>query len=453
MHVTMNIRGRHGSLGLLLGDLVFLSFSLWLALYLRTLELPSQSLFLTHLRPFSVIFALSIAVFYIAGLYDRRTAILRSKLPNAIANALLVVAGIAVIFFYLVPFFGITPKTILFIYLVTSFVLVSFWRMYGYFIVGTRRLEKAIVIGSGDEMRELIEEVNGNRLYNLRFINSIDLDRAEPGFWDEIVSRIYAEDVSIVAIDLRHEKVEPVLPHLYNLIFSKVTFVDMHKIYEDIFNRVPLSLLRYNWFLENISSSPRAAYDAFKRLMDIALASLLLVVSIPFDIIAFVAIKLETRGPAIIVQERVGQNNKPIKIYKFRTMTGSDNGNYENGESALEVTRVGNFLRKSRIDEFPQFFNVLTGDLSLVGPRPELPSLMKTYEQSIPYYNVRHILKPGLSGWAQIYQENHPHHGTAVEATKEKLAYDLYYIKNHSLLLDLQIALKTVRTLLSRVGK
>jgi lipopolysaccharide/colanic/teichoic acid biosynthesis glycosyltransferase len=114
--------------------------------------------------------------------------------------------------------------------------------------------------------------------------------------------------------------------------------------------------------------------------------------------------------------------------------------------------KVGAFLRKTRIDELPQLWNVLKGDVSLIGPRPEIPALVKLYESEIQYYNIRHLIKPGLSGWAQLYHDNHPHHGEAVGQTKEKLAYDLFYIKNRSFMLDIKIGLKTINKLLSRSG-
>ncbi len=113
---------------------------------------------------------------------------------------------------------------------------------------------------------------------------------------------------------------------------------------------------------------------------------------------------------------------------------------------------MGNILRKTRIDELPQLWNVLVGDISLIGPRPELPTGVAIYDKEIPYYNIRHLIKPGLSGWAQIHQENHPHHGAEVNLTREKLTYDIYYIKNHSFWLDIKIALKTIKALLSRTG-
>jgi lipopolysaccharide/colanic/teichoic acid biosynthesis glycosyltransferase len=416
------------------------------------LELPTREVLLTHLQPFSILFVIWIIVFYIAGLYEKHTVILKSRLPSIILTTQVVNSGLAIAFFYLIPFFGITPKTILFIYLVVSFIIVLFWRRYGYFYLGTKKMMNAIVIGSGDEMRELMEEVNQNPIYNIHFISSVDLEKGEGDmFWKEIISRIYAEDVSIIAIDLAHPKVEPVLPHLYNLIFSNVSFVDMHKIYEDIFDRVPLSLLKYNWFLENISTSPRAVYDTLKRLMDIFLSFFLTFFSLFLYPFVILAQKLDDGGSIFIRQERVGINNKHIHILKFRSMATDDKGEY--GKVDNNVTRVGNFLRRTRIDELPQLWNVLIGDISLIGPRPELPSLVKQYEKDIPYYNVRHIIKPGLSGWAQIYHDAHPHHGVNARETKNKLSYDLYYIKNRSFLLYLKIALRTLKTLISIAGR
>ena len=121
------------------------------------------------------------------------------------------------------------------------------------------------------------------------------------------------------------------------------------------------------------------------------------------------------------------------------------------GKQDNKITRVGKFLRKTRIDELPQLWNVLRGDISLIGPRPEFAEAVKQYDKQIPYYNVRHLIKPGLSGWAQIYGE-HPHHDTDITKTKNKLAYDLYYVKNRSFLIDLKVALHTIRELVSRRG-
>ena len=444
----MSILNKKEPLVLLLGDLISFLVALWATLLIRTLETPSRELFLTHLAPFGLLFAVWIVVFYIAGLYEKHTVILKSKLPNVLAATQLTNSGLAVIFFYFVPYFVITPKTILFIYLFVSFVLILLWRTYGYFVIGRGKANNAILIGAGDEMKELFNEVNNNPIYSLKFISSVDLNRTdENGFWNEIVSKVYSEDVSVIAIDIAHENVEPVLPHLYNLLFSKVNFIDMHKIYEDIFNRVPLSLLRYNWFLENVSATPRTAYDALKRLMDITVSFILFALSLLVYPFVYIAIKLDDGGPIFFTQERVGENNKVFKILKFRSMS-HDKSTGEN-----KVTSVGNFLRRSRIDELPQLVNVLKGDISLIGPRPEKPEFVKQYSEQIPYYNIRHLIKPGLSGWAQIYHDTHPHHEADTLETKNKLSYDLYYIKNRSILLDFKIALRTLKTLITFAGR
>ncbi len=449
----MSLLNRKEPLVLLAGDLLFFLVALWLSLLLRSLEFPSWELFLIHLVPFSLLFILWVLVFYIAGLYEKHTTILKSKLPSILANTQLINSALAVIFFYFVPFFGITPKTILFIYLFVSFVIILSWRMYGYFLIGRGRPNNAILIGSGEEMKILLNEVNNNPIYNLKFISSIDLNRTDENvFWKEIISKIYSEDVSVIAIDLAHENVEPVLPHLYNLIFSNINFIDMHKIYEDIFNRVPLSLLRYNWFLENISTESRGAYDVLKRIMDISISLPLGLLSLLVYPFVWLFIKFDDGGPLFIFQERIGQNNKTVKIFKFRSMTENDHGIYNGNGTDLKVTKVGIFLRRSRLDELPQLWNVLKGDISLIGPRPELPSLVRHYTDEIPYYNIRHIIKPGLSGWAQIYGE-HGHGEVAINQTRDKLSYDLYYIKNRSFLLDLKIALRTLKILVSMAGR
>ena len=148
----------------------------------------------------------------------------------------------------------------------------------------------------------------------------------------------------------------------------------------------------------------------------------------------------------------MGQNNKVIRLLKFRTMLFNDAGEWKERGIENRVTKVGNFLRKTRLDEFPQLWNVIRGDISLIGPRPEFPNAVKHYSEELPYYNVRHLIKPGLSGWAQIYGE-HPHHGVDVNKTANKLSYDLYYIKNRSFFLDIKIALQTIKTLGSIAGR
>ncbi len=437
---------------LFFGDIFFFVFSLWFALYLRYASIPSVEKFQAHLLPFSILFAVWILVYFIAGLYEKHTLILKSKLHSVIWRAQVVNSIFAIAFFYLIPVFGITPKTILFIYLFVSFIAILLWRLYGIKLLGSTQKQPALLIGTGDEMRELLSEVNNNSRYDLYFTSSIDVhDIDSIDIQEDIITKVYSDDIRIIAIDFSHEKVTPLLPHLYNLIFSKVRFIDSHRIYEDIFDRIPLSLVTYSWFLENISVTAKGAYDFLKRVMDFALALILGAFSLVFYPFVYIAIKLDDGGGVFIKQERIGQNNHVIRIIKFRTMSVNDEGVGE-VDRAQKITRVGKFLRISRIDELPQLWNVLVGDISLIGPRPELPKLVNLYEKEISFYNIRHLIKPGLSGWAQLYQKTPPKFSTDYDQTKIKLSYDLFYIKNRSFWLDIKIALKTIKALASRSG-
>lgn len=438
----MTISRKKESFILFLGDIFLLYASIWTALALRYWKLPSTEILSLHFWPFTLIIMVWLLVFFISGLYEKHTLILKSRLPSTILNSQIINSFLAVLFFYFIPYFGITPKTNLFIYLILSFAIMLCWRVYGDKIFTNTKKERGIIIGSGFEMKELIKEVNDNPRYNLEFVSSIDLDDIDGvDFQDEILQRIYTEDIHIIAIDLKNEKVEPILPHLYNLIFSKVKFIDMYKIYEDIFDSIPLSLVRYNWFLENISTETRITYDGMKRVMDICLSLFVGILTFIFYPFVVLAIKIESDGSVFFEQERIGKNNKIIKIKKFRSMNSDG-----------KITKVGKWIRKTRIDELPQLWNVLNGDMSMIGPRPEIPTLVKQYENQIPYYNIRHLIKPGLSGWAQLYHTDPPKVVADSEKTRRKLSYDLYYIKNRSFMLDLKIALKTIKALLSRSG-
>lgn len=437
----MAISRKKETLALFLGDLIILYFSLWLALTLRYWDMPNSKLITDHFYPFTIIIVVWLFVFFIAGLYEKHTLILKSRLPGTVFNAQVINSFIAVLFFYFIPYFGIAPKTNLFVYLLISFSFILIWRIYGDVFFASSVKQKGMLIGSGVEMKELLMEVNDNSRYGLHFISSIDLDNIEGvDFKDEVLARIYSEEIQLIAVDLKNEKVEPILPHLYNLIFSRVKFIDMYKIYEDIFDRVPLSLVRYNWFMENISTEVRVTYDVLKRLMDILMALCIGIVSLIFYPLVYLAIKLDDGGDIFFAQDRIGKNNRIIKIYKFRTFFDS------------KITKIGKWLRATRIDELPQLWSVLNGDISMIGPRPEIPSLVRHYESEIPYYDIRHLIKPGLSGWAQLYHTDPPKVVADSDKTRRKLSYDLYYIKNRSLMLDLKIALKTVKALLSRSG-
>jgi len=215
-----------------------------------------------------------------------------------------------------------------------------------------------------------------------------------------------------------------------------------------VFERVPLSLVRYEWFLEHASAARSQIYALVRRIAEIVLALIILVPTVIMMPFIWFAVRLDDGGPLFYSQERIGRYNKPIRIRKFRSMQRNEHDVWLN-ESDNKVTRVGRFLRKTRLDEFPQVLAVLKGDLSLIGPRSDIIGLWKRLEKELPFYSVRTLVTPGLSGWAQIKQDKVPQ---SLEETRERLSYDLYYVKNRSLVLDLAIALRTIAILLSRKG-
>jgi exopolysaccharide biosynthesis polyprenyl glycosylphosphotransferase len=436
---------------LVLGDLASLAAALYLALAARSFSWPSSEEYLRHLEPFAVLAAVWLVVFFVAGLYDARAALRRRSEAEALLYAQAFNALLAVAFFYFVPFFGIAPKTILALFLGASFLLLTAWRLAYRRVASRVRPETALVVGRGEEMRELAEAINRGG-FGYRVAACVSVDGEDPADLSRLVATTVNESgATTVIVDTHAEAVSPLLPRLYELVFDGVSFVSLHQVYEDVFGRVPLSLLSHGWFLENVRTKPHALYDAAKRVFDTALALPILVVAAALAPFVWLGQRLEGSGALLIHQERVGQSGRPFRIAKFRTMLFDDAGRYGDGRKN-EVTRLGQFLRKSRIDELPQAWNVLRGELSLIGPRPELPPLVRQYADEIPYYGARHLIKPGLSGWAQIYGE-HPHHGVDVSATANKLSYDLYYVKNRSFWLDIAVALRTVLMFLKREGR
>ena len=435
-----------------IGDICVLSLSLILTLIIRYGALPSAGTLNAHLAPFSILFVAFILVNFIAGLYEKHTLIIKNRLPVILLNVQLVNAGIGIAFFYLIPYFSISPKLFLFIYLVLSLVLMSVWRMFIAPRLGPRKAQRALLIGDSEEAIELYEEVNNNSRYHFIFSGIIKPSSDQRQTFSNISDFINKNKISFVVIDTRHPRLSEVVPNLYKFAISGVLFFDVSKMYEEIFDRVPLSLVGESWFVDNMSSvAPKLVYDGLKRLFDIAVALILGIISLVLYPFVILAQRIEGKGDVFSYQDRVGQFNKIVRIMKFRTMTvANDGGKWGTVEN--KVTKVGSFLRKTRIDELPQVWNVLKGDVSLIGPRPEFPDPVKEYAEQIPYYNIRHAIKPGLSGWAQIYGK-HAHHGIGIEETRNKLSYDLYYIKHRSFLIDLKIALRTVKVLITFVGR
>lgn len=440
---------RPRTLALFLGDLLFFSLALYMSLYLRTLEPVPQDIFLAHLYPFSLLFIAWALVYFIAGLYESRSIILaRRALSGTLLVSQTINMALAALFFFLfVPLFGITPKTLLVIYLIVSFLLVLYWRAILFPWLGLQKTEPAIMVGHGHEIEDLTRAMNAAHRAPVRIVETIS--PATPHFSQAIAAAMERHRARLVVADFDSAAVSEAFPHMYRLLASGVRFIDALTVYEELFGRIPLSRLDTAWLARNVSNHAHVFYDTLKRAMDIAAALIIGTVSLVFYPFIIAAQKLYDGGPVFYRQIRVGQYNRPLHMQKFRSMSGTDSGT-EVLKSKHVVTPVGKVIRATRVDEVPQLWSVLKGDMSLIGPRPEFPALVEEYARHIPYYNLRHLVKPGLSGWAQIYHHADPHHEADVEETRNKLSYDLYYLKHRSLLLDITIALKTVRRLILR---
>ncbi len=439
---------------LILGDIIIFNVALWLTLLVRYFEIPSVERLEAHVPPFMTVSAVWLAVFFILGLYDKHTNLLKRLLLSRILYAQIINVFFAGILFFIIPF-GITPKTNLVIYLIISIGLMTAWRLMVVPMLSTKQQHKAILIADGAEAIELADEINNNDRYNYYFVRIIDAKTLESteDFEAKLLKLIEKEKIQLIVADSRSEAIGNFLPVLFDLSFLHFafTFLDFNRLYEDTFDKVPVSCIQYDWFISNISQSKSAIYDAVKRAIDMVGALALLFPAALLFPFAALAIKLEDKGPLFYTTTRIGQYNRLITIYKLRTKNGLDAGDRAL-KSTLVDTKVGKMLRMSRIDELPQLINVLKGDLSFIGPRPEMPALASVYAKEVPYYNARHFLKPGLSGWAQINNFDVPRGGIDVERTKIKLSYDLYYLERRSLLLDAQIALKTIATIVMRTG-
>lgn len=424
----MVFKAKREALILFVGDILALTVALWLSLAVRSFSLPDFRTVYTHAKPFVIIVAVWLLVFFIFDLYGKQTTFFRRKLPGIIIKAQVLNSVVAIIFFYFIPYFSITPKTILFFNLFFSTILIYLWRKHLWTILPRGRAEYAVILSDKPEGDMLARELSLNDKYGVKLLGP------------EVFGTAEAKKISFVILDLSDSRYEKALRNFYHMLVKGVRFIDIAEFYEEVFDKVPLSYVDERWFLENISNRPKPVYDSLKRMFDVTAASILWLAALPLYPLIYLAVKMNDGGEIFISQERLGKNNRTFFIKKFRSMKDG------------AVTKAGNFLRKTRMDELPQLTSIIKGDLALIGPRPEMPHYAELYRKEIPYYEARHMISPGLSGWAQLYHENHPHFAPALEETKEKLSYDLYYVKNRSFWLDIKITLKTIKTILLRTG-
>ena len=441
---------------LLLGDIIILYFSLWLTLFLRYWPDFDLIRFKQHFWPFTIIYVLWLIIFYIAGLYALNLARNNLTFYSTLLRGLSINAGLAVAFFYFIPYFGITPKTNLFLNLLIFTILVSLWRqLYNYSLKSEALLNNFIVIGQTKETQQLIELLKTHPQFGYRFIRELQPGNIQTPFdLLEIATQKNIKTI-ITAIDPHQDSY--LTESLYQCLPLKISFSDFPNFYEKIMGKVPLSSIGEIWFLENLTESQKNFYETFKRILDMLGALIFGLISLIFYPLVALVIKIDSQGPVFIKQRRVGQDGQSFTLYKFRTMyaTAKDGSSEPEGKPIYAKindprnTRVGKLFRKTRLDELPQLWNIFLGQMSFIGPRAERVEFVKQLEKQIPYYQIRHIIKPGLTGWAQVNFR----YGASIEDSIEKLQYELYYIKHRSFILDLSIILKTIKIVLKGGGR
>jgi len=427
---------------LFLGDVFLMYFALLLTLALRYgdfsfLPGPQTRVFLYH---FSFISLFWIFLLFLFDFYEIPPF---KKVFDFFSNLIifLFLAGtVGVAYFYFKPEVLITPKTILVLDVLIFGIFLSGWRYLISLVLKLRNFrEKIVLIGSQAEFKDFTPDLLNQAGYEV-------LASFEPNFsfdvskLKEIIEKEKVNSI-IFALDLKRN--ESLIKQIFSNFPLKLNFISFPTFYETVAKKIPLEAVSEIWFLENLSKAERKIDEIFKRVFDVSFSFIgLLITAILFPLVAL-AIKIDSPGPVFYTQKRVGKDGKVFALYKFRTMKvdAERNGPQWALPNDPRITEIGRILRATYLDEFPQFYNILKGNISFVGPRPERPEFVEELKKEIPFYDIRHLVRPGFTGWAQINY----HYGASVEEAKEKLQYDLYYIKNRNFFLDFGIILKTIR--------
>jgi sugar transferase (PEP-CTERM system associated) len=395
---------------------------------------------------------------YLLDLYNFRLTQTWGEVLFALAIAIgFVCVGIGLLSFA-IPKFGVAGKMYYLSILIAS-VFLLLWRvLFEIYITRYAPRENILIVGTGEVARQVGEEVRKRNRLGFHLVGFIDAPSAkssptggqvgeilgDPAEMDRIIER---HDVDKVVVAITERRGEYPVKEMLALRVGGYQVVEWPGFFEKLSGRIPIDNLAPSFFIFNEGFRKSRILLTIRRVLSAIAAAVFLVVLLPVFFVIAILIMFDSPGPVIYSQIRVGQHNKPIRIYKFRSMR---NDAEKNGDAVWAVTndpritRIGHFLRKSRIDELPQIYNVLIGELDFVGPRPERPEFVEKLASLIPYYALRHTVKPGITGWAQVMF----HYGSTIGESKEKLQYDLFYIKNMSLKLDLLILFHTFKIVL-----
>ena len=441
---------------LILSDTAVIVLSAALAVFLR-LGPGLGARYASGQAPYLIILIFNyILCFYIADLYDIKRDFRRLDQALNIFVACFFAALVSVVALYSqLTYVG---RGVFVIFNILAALILAFTRSKLTSLASSRALmRRALIVGAGSTGKGLAEAIHENTNNGIWVVGFIDDDptkqAAEPGGSPvlgcsaDLLNIAAANSIDTVVICVNGKKSDGLVKALIHCHYRHIDVVDMRSVYEAITGKVPMKDTGDEWLLNSAMSNSLFMYKNFKRLMDVFFSMLLLILASPVCLMSAALIKLTSKGGVLYRQERVGKDYGRFTIYKFRTMVHDADrltGPRPATKDDPRVTMVGKYLRKLRVDELPQLFNVLKGDMSLVGPRPDISSVVEELDGDAPSYGYRLVVKPGITGWAQVMYP----YASSKEEFMEKLHYDLYYIKNMSIILDLVILLKTIRTVL-----
>ncbi len=434
---------------LAVGDYIFMVVSLGLVLWVRYGGSYVEEQFLRHMASFSFVFVAWITIFYVLNLYDISAPFDHQHYLAAMTASV----AFAVLFYYTFKNLEISPKTNLALVVAVYTVFFYPWRYIVNRMTSSFGFARPVaVVGSDQHSLELAEQLNRNRREGFRVAVVLRDGSGPLTISPALRSVAMVETVHALKEAIRAESIQTVVispgwydrvyQELYDLIPDRVRFFQLTTFWERLNETIPIYATDESWFLQNLNQGPIRTYQFIKRIIDLLLVAMVLPVVVPLSILSALLVKISSRGPVIFKQTRVGQNQRHFTIYKFRTMVenAEEHGAQWATENDPRITWAGRFLRKVRFDEFPQIVNVVKGEMSFVGPRPERPIFVEQLAKKVPHYPLRHLAKPGLTGWAQVKYR----YASTEEDSAVKLMYDLYYVKNISFVLDIKTALKTV---------
>jgi exopolysaccharide biosynthesis polyprenyl glycosylphosphotransferase len=439
-------------------DILVLFAALFATLWLRRGLDEAVATIGVHARYFSIIFAVWLLIYYVAGFYDLETDFDEPRFLGKIVWTSLLGALVGALYFYLDGRAPIGPKTVLALDAITTTIFVWIWRAT--YSRAARRLAtktKIAFVGSDPALADLVSEIrtHPNGYETVAYYDESGSPSPAEGLREfrdaeSFVWMASSLGISLVIIADERALSDQTRMALLSLMGPAIRFMRLDRFYEYRLRKIPIGTISDFWFLENIDLRAKKPYESAKRGSDLCLAAFGLILLSPAMLIVAFVVKLSSKGPVFFTQTRLGKGGKPFRIVKFRTMCTDCNDFSPTGKNDPRITPVGNFLRRTRLDEIPQFYNILRGEMSFIGPRPERPELAEDLERHVPYYRQRLLVKPGMTGWDQVSGE---YHSPSVEDTYKKLQYDLYYIKNLSFMFDLSIVAKTIATVFARAGR